>query len=173
MKKVLFIITIMAAMATACGPKATETAPVAVDHSAYQCANQEGLQQICDFIKSCNYYFLATVDGDQARVRPFGTSEVIEGKLYIQTGHIKNVSKQIGLNPNVEICAYNGEQWVRLTGKLVEDERVEIKKAMLDANPSLRSMYNENDDNIAVYYFTEASATINSFTTDPVTVDLK
>ncbi len=173
MKKLFFISILMAIMASACGPKAAQTTTAPVDHSAYQCANQEGLRQVRDFIKNCNYYFLATVDGDQARVRPFGTCEIFEGKLYIQTGHVKNVAKQIAANPKVEICAYNGAEWIRLSGKLVDDERVEIKKAMLDANPSLRSMYNENDDNTCVLYFTDATATIYGFAGDPVVIDLK
>ncbi len=173
MKKFLFAVIIMTAMVTACTPKVAEECTATVDHTAYQCANQEGLRQVHDFIKSCNHYFLATVDGDKARVRPFGTCEIFEGKLYIQTGHVKNVSKQIAANPNVEICAYNGAQWIRLTGKLVDDERVEIKKAMLDANPNLRSMYDENDGNTSVLYFTEASAVIYSFAGDPVEIDLR
>ncbi len=175
MKKLLFISFIMATLATACGPKTTETAETAapIDHAAYQCSNQEGLQQVRDFIKGCNYYFLATADGDQPRVRPFGTCEIFEGKLYIQTGHVKNVAKQIAANPKVEICAYNGTSWIRLSGKLVDDERVEIKKAMLDANPNLRSMYDENDDNTCVLYFTEATATISGFSGEPVIIDLK
>ena len=98
-------------------------------------------------------------------------AEIIEGKLYIQTGHVKNVAKQIASNPKVAICAFNGEQWLRITATLVEDPRVEIKKAMLDANPGLRSMYDENDDNTAVYFLTEAKASINSFTAAPIEIE--
>lgn len=116
-------------------------------------------------------YFLATVDGDQPQVRPFGTAEIIDGKLYIQTGHVKAVAKQIAANPKVAICAYNGKEWLRITATLVEDSRVEIKKAMLDANPGLRAMYDENDSNTAVYYLKDAKATINSFTTAPIEID--
>ncbi len=111
------------------------------------------------------------MDGEQPQVRPFGTAEIIEGKLYIQTGHVKKVAKQIAANPKVAICAYNGQQWLRITATLVEDPRVEIKKAMLDANPSLRAMYNENDDNTAVYFLTNAKASFNSFTSDPVEIE--
>lgn len=131
----------------------------------------EGMKTVQEFLQSTHVYFLATVDGDQPQVRPFGTAEIIEGKLYIQTGHIKNVAKQIAANPKVAICAFNGEQWLRITATLVEDPRVEIKKAMLDANPGLRTMYDENDDNTAVYFLTEAKATISSFTAAPIEID--
>ena len=128
------------------------------------------MQRVLDFLKKTGFYFLATVDGDQPEVRPFGTAEIIDGKLYIQTGHVKPVAKQIAANPKVAICAYDGSQWLRITATLVEDPRIEIKKAMLDAYPTLRSMYNENDGNTAVYYLKEAKATISSFTAPPVEI---
>lgn len=129
------------------------------------------MQRVLDFLKKTGFYFLATVDGDQPEVRPFGTAEIIDGKLYIQTGHVKPVAKQIAANPKVAICAYDGTQWLRITATLVEDPRVEEKKAMLDAYPNLRSMYNENDGNTAVYYLKDAKATISSFTADPIEID--
>ncbi|MBR0245257.1 MAG: pyridoxamine 5'-phosphate oxidase family protein [Bacteroidales bacterium] len=129
------------------------------------------MKTVQEFLQSTHVYFLATVEGDQPQVRPFGTAEIIEGKLYIQTGHIKNVAKQIAANPKVAICAFNGEQWLRITATLVEDPRVEIKKAMLDANPGLRSMYDENDGNTAVYFLKDAKATISSFTAAPIEID--
>ena len=129
------------------------------------------MQRVLDFLKKTGFYFLATVDGDQPEVRPFGTAEIIDGKLYIQTGHVKPVAKQIAANPKVAICAYDGTQWLRITATLVEDPHVEVKKAMLDAYPNLRSMYNENDGNTAVYYLKDAKATISSFTADPIEID--
>ena len=129
------------------------------------------MQRIRDFLKQTGFYFLATVDGDQPQVRPFGTAEIFEGKLYIQTGHVKPVAKQIAANPKVALCAYNGKEWLRVNATLVEDPRVEIKKAMLDAYPNLRAMYNENDGNTAVYYLKDAKATISSFTAPPVEIE--
>ena len=136
----------------------------------YQSPNPENMQRVRDFLHQTGYYFLATVDGDQPQVRPFGTAEIIEGKLYIQTGHVKAVAHQIAANPKVAICAYNGSEWLRITATLVEDNRVEIKKAMLDANPGLRSMYDENDSNTAVLFLKDAKATISSFTSEPIEV---
>jgi len=135
--------------------------------------NTEGMQRVRDFLKETDYYFLATVDGDQPQVRPFGTVEIIEGKLYIQTGHVKPVARQIAANPKVAICAYDqgSRQWLRVTATLVEDPRVEIKKAMLDAYPGLRGMYDENDGNTAVYYLKDAKATISSFTAAPIEIE--
>lgn len=129
------------------------------------------MQRARDFLHNAGYYFIATADGDQPQLRPFGTAEIIEGKLYIQTGHVKNVAKQIAANPKVAICAYDGKEWIRITATLVEDPRVEIKKAMLDANPGLRGMYDENDDNTAVYFLTCAKATINGFGHESIGID--
>ena len=141
--------------------------------SEYQSLNPSNMQQVRDFLHKTGVYFLATVDGDQPQVRPFGTAEIIEGKLYIQTGYVKNVAKQIAANPKVAICAYKADEgrWLRISATLVEDPRVEVKKAMLDANPGLRSMYDENDGNTAVFFLKDAKATISSFTADPIEID--
>lgn len=129
------------------------------------------MQKVLEFLKKTGVYFLATVDGDQPEVRPFGTAEIIDGKLYIQTGHVKPVARQIAANPKVAICAYDGKEWLRVNATLVEDPRVEVKKAMLDAYPTLRAMYNENDGNTAVYYLKDAKATISSFTAAPIEIE--
>ena len=129
------------------------------------------MQEVYEFLKSCGVYYLATIDGDKPRVRPFGTAEIFEDKLYIQTGKKKDVSKQIQANPNVEICAFKDGKWIRIEGKLVRDDRVEAKKDMLDKNPNLRGMYNENDDNTEVLYFENAKATISSFTEEPKIIE--
>ncbi|MCH5343431.1 MAG: pyridoxamine 5'-phosphate oxidase family protein [Acetatifactor sp.] len=125
------------------------------------------MQRVFDFLKECGAYYLATVEGDQPRVRPFGTVDIFEGKLYIQTGKVKDVSKQIQKNSKVELCAFNGEKWVRVTGKLVRDERVEAKEHMLDSYPNLKAMYSPADDNTEVLYFEDAIATFSSFTSEP------
>lgn len=128
------------------------------------------MQKVFDFLKKAGAYYLATLEGNQARVRPFGTVNVFEGRLYIQTGKKKAVSRQIHENPKVELCAFMNGTWLRLSGELVEDERVEAKKSMLDAYPDLRALYDENDGNTEVFYFQNATATFSSFTADPETV---
>ena len=110
------------------------------------------------------------MEGDQPRVRPFGTAHIFEGKLYIQTGKVKPTSRQLLANPKAEICAFHNGVWVRIAGELVEDDRVEAKKSMLDAYPNLRGMYDENDGNTQVFYFRNATATFASFTSAPETV---
>ena len=130
------------------------------------------MKEVLEFIKSCGVYYLATTDGDQPRVRPFGTAEEFEGKLYIQTGKKKDCYRQLLENPNAEICCFKDGRWLRLKGKLIPDDRVEAKKDMLDKNPSLRGMYDENDDNTIVLYFEEGEATFYSFTEAPKTVKL-
>ena len=140
------------------GTMITETTP-----------NPENAMRAQQFLKDAGSYFLATVDGDQPHVRPFGTAEIFEGKLYIQTGKVKNVYKQIIANPKAEICAFKDGKWIRIVCELVPDERVSAKKDMLDKNSTLRSMYNENDDNTIVFYLRNATATISSFTSDPET----
>ena len=129
------------------------------------------MQQVYNFLKSCGTYYIATVEGDQPRVRPFGTINLFENKLYIQTGHIKPFAHQIESNPKVEICAFNGKEWIRVSGVLVEDPRIEAKKSMLDAFPQLRAMYDENDANTAVYYIKDGKATISSFTSKPMEIE--
>ena len=130
------------------------------------------MEEVKEFIKNCGAYFLATVEGDQPRVRPFGTVDIFEGKLYIQTGKSKNVSKQIQSNGKVEICAMDksGSSWVRLSGTLVRDDRREPKVHMLENYPELKSMYSPDDDNTEVLFFKDAEATFYSFTVAPRTV---
>ena len=105
------------------------------------------MEEVFELLKKIGTYYLATVDGDKPRVRPFGTVDLYNGKLYIQTGKKKDVSKQIEKNPNVELCAFQDGIWVRVAGKLVNDDSREAKKHMLDNYPNLRGMYNEDDDN--------------------------
>ncbi len=128
------------------------------------------MESVVNFLKEAGTYFLATVDGDQPRVRPFGTVNVFEGKLYIQTGKIKDVSKQLHKNPKAEICACKGGEWLRVSGELVSDDRIEAKQSMLDAYPSLQGMYKADDDNTEVLYFKDAVATFYSFGGEPKTV---
>ena len=125
------------------------------------------VENVCKFLEEAGTYYLATVEGDQPRVRPFGTALVFEDKLYIQTGKVKDVSKQLAANPKAEICAFTGGKWIRICGELVNDDRREPKKAMLDKMPSLRGSYSEDDDNTQVLYFKNAKATIYSFTEEP------
>ena len=129
------------------------------------------MKEVQEFLKECGVYYLATIEGDQPRVRPFGTAEIFGNHLYIQTGKKKDVYKQIEINPNVEICAFKDGKWIRVSGKLVLDDRIEAKKDMLDKNPSLRGMYDENDDNTAVLYFESARAVISSFTETPKVIE--
>lgn len=129
------------------------------------------MERVCKFLKDAGVYYLATVEGDQPRVRPFGTAHIFEGRLYIQTGKVKPTSRQLLENPKAEICAFLDGTWVRLAGELVEDDRVEARKSMLDAYPNLRRMYDENDGNTQVFYFRNATATFSSFTAAPETVE--
>lgn len=122
------------------------------------------MERVYEFLKNAEIYYLATLEGDQPRVRPFGTVNLFENKLYIQTGKVKSVSKQLINNPKVEICAFKDGKWLRLSGELIEDDRIEAKKSMLDAYPNLRSMYDENDGNTQVFYFKNATAVFSSFT---------
>ena len=129
------------------------------------------MKEVFEFLKKCNTYYLATVEADgQPRVRPFGTIDLFDDKLYIQTGKVKDVSKQIAANPKVEICAFDGETWLRIACSLVRDERIEAKTHMLDNYPMLKKMYNAADDNTEVLYMKDAAATFSSFTAAPRTI---
>ena len=128
------------------------------------------MNEIYEFIKACGTYYLATVENGQPRVRPFGTINLFDGKLYIQTGKSKNVSKQIQKTPYVELCCMKDGEWLRLSGELVRDDRREPKVDMLEHYPDLNSMYSPDDDNTEVLYFKNATATISSFTGAPKTI---
>ena len=129
------------------------------------------MKEVYDFLKECGVYYLATIDNDYPRVRPFGTAEIFEDHLYIETGKKKEVFKQIEKNNKVELCAFKDGKWLRLSGELVVDDRIEAKKDMLDKNPELRGMYSEYDDNTVVLYFKNAKAVFSSFASESKTFE--
>jgi len=128
------------------------------------------MKRVEQFLKDAGTYYLATVEKDQPRVRPFGTIHIFEGRLYIQTGKAKDVSRQLHENPKAEICAFKDGEWLRLSGTLVEDDRREARASMLEAYPDLRRMYHEDDGNTEVFYFKDATATFSGFTHAPEVV---
>lgn len=129
----------------------------------------DNVKRVCDFLDETKCYFLATIDGNKPHVRAFGTNIVCDGKLYIQTGKGKDVANQIFKNPNIEICAFNGTKWIRVSGELVSDNNHDVKVAMLDKMPDLKSAYNPDDDSMEMFYFKNATATFSSFTDKPET----
>ena len=129
------------------------------------------MDKVLKFLKDVETYYLATVEGDQPRVRPFGTVHVFEGKLYIQTGKVKDVSKQLHQNPKAEICAFKNGEWLRVSGKLIEDDRNEARQSMLDAYPSLQKMYKADDGNTEVFYVENATAIFSSFIHEPEIIE--
>lgn len=126
------------------------------------------MEKTINFLKEAKTFFIATVNNGNPEVRPFGAYSLYNGKLYIITGAKKNVAKQIELNNNVAISAVCGGSWIRINTNLIKDESIDAKKAMLDQNPSLRGMYNENDSNMVVYYFSNTRSIIYSFTSEPI-----
>lgn len=129
------------------------------------------MDKVLKFLKDAETYYLATVEGDQPKVRPFGTAHIFEGKLYIQTGKVKDVSKQLHQNPKAEICAFKNGEWLRVSGKLIEDNRNEARQSMLDAYPGLQKMYKADDGNMEVFYFKNATAIFSSFTHEPQIIE--
>ncbi len=129
------------------------------------------MDKVLKFLKDAETYYLATVEGDQPRVRPFGTAHVFEGKLYIQTGKVKDVSKQLHQNPKAEICAFKNGEWLRVSGKLIEDDRNEARQSMLDAYPSLQKMYKADDGNTEVFYFENFTDIFSSFIHEPEIIE--
>ena len=130
----------------------------------------EGIEKVASFLDETKTYYLATEEGDQPRVRPFGTVLLYRGKLYIQTGKVKDVSRQIEANPKAEICAFNGKKWLRVAGELVNDEDRAVKVAMLEKYPELKAMYDPDDGNTQVLYFKDAVATFSSFMEAPESI---
>jgi len=132
----------------------------------------KNLEKVISFLDNAGTYYLATVEGDQPRVRPFGTALVYNDKLYIQTGKVKDVSKQLNANPKAEICAFKDGTWIRISGELIEDETRTVKTLMLEKMPQLRGMYNEDDGNMQMLYFKNAKVTISSFTKAPESFEI-
>ena len=126
------------------------------------------MKETYEFLKSCGVFYIATIDNDKPRVRPFGALNIFEDKLYLQTGKVKEVSKQIQNNNNIEICAFKDGKWIRVSAKAIRDDRIEAKENMLNNNPELKSMYSASDDNTEVLYLSDATATISSFTDAPI-----
>ncbi len=126
------------------------------------------MNEVYEFLKAAGTYFLATLDGDQPRVRPFGTIDLYDGRLYIQTGKRKDVADQMKANPKIEICAMHEGKWLRIQAEAILDENIEAQVHMLDNYPSLKNMYTPGDGNTEVYYLTNASAILCSFTEEPV-----
>ena len=126
------------------------------------------MKEVYEFLKKCGVYYLATVEGDQPRVRPFGTIDLLEDKLYIQTGKIKSVAQQMKANPKVEISAMNQEgKWIRISAEAILDENIKAQEHMLDNYPDLKAMYKAGDGNTEVYYLKNGVAQICSFTEEP------
>ena len=128
------------------------------------------MREVYDFLTQCGVFYLATTEGDQPRVRPFGALCIFEDRLYIQTGRVKPVSHQLAANPKAEVCAFQDGVWLRVAATLVEDARIEAQQAMLDANPGLKNRYQAGDGNTQVFYFKDATATFSSFTAAPEVV---
>ncbi len=128
------------------------------------------MQEVCVFLKAAGTYYLATDEGGQPHVRPFGTAHIFEGKLYIETGKVKAVSRQMHANPRIEICAMHEGRWLRIEASAVLDDRREARVSMLEAYPSLKAMYSPDDGNTEVWYLRNATATFYSFTDAPKTV---
>ncbi|MDR1308440.1 MAG: pyridoxamine 5'-phosphate oxidase family protein [Deltaproteobacteria bacterium] len=132
--------------------------------SAQNGDGQAATRKVFDFLKSCGVYFLATDEGGQPRVRPFGSLAIFEGRIYFQTGKVKDVSRQLLVNPKIEICAFDGkEAWIRVEAVAVEDDRLEAKQFLLDAHPELKAMYSADDGNTQVFYLRDAKARMQSF----------
>ena len=131
------------------------------------------MEKVYDFLKKCKTYYLATMDGNQPRVRPFGTVDIFDGALTIQTGKTKDVSKQMHANPHVEICAFDGQSWLRIEATAVEDPRIEAQEHMLDAHPNLKARYTPGDGNTEVFKLTNVKATFSSFTAPSETIEWK
>ena len=174
MKKTLLAVAVLFTMTTACTQnkpsQATENeteaaAPTEAVDSIDPQTKLANMEEVQAYLKECKTFFIATSDGEQPHVRPFGVSEIINDRLYIMTGKVKDVYKQMAANGKFEICALkpSGSEWLRLTGTLVNDETLAVKEEFLNRNESLKSMYKADDDNMAVLYMTNATARFCSF----------
>lgn len=131
-------------------------------------AADKDLKKLHQFLKDAGTYYLATEDGDTPRVRPFGTALLFEDKIYILTAKAKNVSRQIEKNPKFELSVMDkDDRWIRVSGKLKEDNRIEVHYAILEEYPHLKNAYTAGDDNTNTLYLDIDNAVIYSFTEEP------
>lgn len=173
MKKIIFAFAVLLSMAACKQDKPTQavenetetTALTEAVDSINQQTKLENMKEVQAYLKECGAFFIATVDGDQPHVRAFGVSEIINDRLYIMTGKVKDVYKQMTKNGKFEICALkpNGSEWMRVTGTLVNDDDQAVKEEFLNRNEGLKSMYKADDDNMAVLYITNGTARFCSF----------
>ena len=165
MKKFLFAFAVIMTMSSFGSAKA--------DNTISQEMKEKNMQEVQAFLKDCGAFFIATVDGDQPRVGPFGVSEIIDGRLYIMTGKVKDVFKQMAKNGKFEICALkkSGSEWMRISGTLINDETLSVKEEFLKRNPGLKSLYKADDGNMAVLYITNGTARFSSFSAPERTVN--
>ena len=127
--------------------------------------NKPAVSRIANILKNSKTFFLATTDGKRPFVRPFNAVVEYDDKVYFYTNNRTNAFKQIETNSFIELCAMIGEgydRWLRVSGKVEFDYREEVKKAMLDANPELRTMYSEDDKIFYVFYLSNMAASIQS-----------
>ena len=174
MKKNYFAFAVLLMMAACTQNKPAETAAETEQATSEEAiadtisdeTKKANMEEVQAFLKECGAFFIATADGDQPHVRPFGVSEIIDGHLYIMTGKVKDVYKQMAANGKFEICALkaSGSEWLRLSGTLVNDETLSVKEEFLNRNEGLKSMYKADDDNMAVLYIANAEARFCSFT---------
>ena len=174
MKKILFIFAALLMLAACQNNQApaTQDSETVTNETISKETMQQNMQEVQAYLKECGAFFIATNDCEQPRVRPFGVSEIINDRLYIMTGKVKDVYKQMDKNGKFEICALkpNGSEWMRLSGTLVTDETLAVKEEFLNRNESLKSMYKADDDNMAVLYITDATARFCSFSAPERTV---
>lgn len=172
MLKHAWLCSCLLSVLTAYGKEATPeteggevTNEIVTNTTVTQEMKETNMQEVQAYLKECGAFFIATADGDQPHVRPFGVSEIIDGRLYIMTGKVKDVYKQMAANGKFEICALkkSGTEWMRLSGTLVNDETLAVKEEFLNRNEGLKSMYKADDDNMAVLYITNATARFCSF----------
>jgi uncharacterized pyridoxamine 5'-phosphate oxidase family protein len=166
MKHILFTLVALTALTLSAG---TPLPPVGdcckATDTICKATMEQNMQEVQNFLKECSAFFIATVDGDQPHVRPFGVSEIIDGRFYIQTGKRKDVYKQIKANGKFEICALkpSGSEWMRLSGTLVDENSIAVKEEFLNRNEMLKSMYSADDDNTALLQVVNATARFFSF----------
>ena len=129
------------------------------------------MSKVVDFLNEAKIYYIATVEDDQPRVRPFGAAAEHNGKVYMATSNEKNVFKQFVKNPKIEISGMVKGKWIRITGNSIIDETIDAKKAMLNANPFLEKTYNVNDGKLTVFYIDKMKAVVYSYADEPLELE--
>ncbi|QNU68595.1 pyridoxamine 5'-phosphate oxidase family protein [Ruminiclostridium herbifermentans] len=123
------------------------------------------MDEVVKFLEENPVFYIATVDGDTPKVRPFGFFLKHQQKLYFGVGNQKETFKQLQKNPKFEISTTSKDNtWLRLSGNAVFETSEELLEKAFERNPNLKALYSkENGPRLELFYIENAKAEFLNF----------